>query len=887
MSKSRQAPPALAVWMLERGLTPDGRDMIVGDLAERFARDTALRGVNAARRRYWWETVVALWQFGARGALHVSPFHEGSMSSFISDLRHGARILRLAPGFAAVAIVTIALAIGPTTAVFSIVDPLLIEPLPYPKADRLAFVFERDQNGRATTIGYQTLQDIRQRATSLASVAAISSAQLTLSDPTQPERLDGLKVTWNYFHTLGVRPVLGREFTRDEDAPTATSVVILSHGLWMRRFGGDSGIVGRAIRLDGTLKTVVGVLPDTYDDVAATTRNAGAEFFVPLAYDVTLPWACRTCRHLTAIARIRDGVDRRRALTELNQISAQLVAAFPKEYPAAGMNLTPMQEEVTRDSRPALLAVLGAVALVLLIGVANVVNLQLARAVRRTDEFAVRLALGAGAGRLRQQLVAESLVMAAAGGLLGVGLAWLTLPVLRTQLPRETPRLSALHPDLRVLLAVTLVVLVVAIVMGLVPARMARARAAFDGALRGAGRVGQASHHRTRSLLVASEVALAMMLLASATLLGRSLMHLLAVDPGFEAQNLVTLGIESAGAKYAKMSSVITYREQVAASVRDVPGVLDAAATSTLPLSGDVDSYGISAQDRPLANPELAPYATGYRVVGDLIRTMRIRLLEGRDFALQDQGDTVASPAIVSAALARTLWGTTHVVGKRIHVPNARAQWSTVVGVAGNVHHRSLDAKDENAVYLPEANWIFANSGAVLVVRTRKTTVGLIRAIRDAAHAIDPSQPIVDVRTMESVVSASAAQRRLALVLFGAFAGLALVLSGAGIYGVLAGTVAERTREIGLRSALGATPANVIRLVLGRGLALTVVGITVGVGGAVVLTRFLKSLLYGIGPTDPVTLSVAATVLFVVAVIACVLPARRAVRIDPAVALRE
>jgi putative ABC transport system permease protein len=809
------------------------------------------------------------------------------MSSFFADLRHGVRLLRLSPGFAAVATITIALAIGPTTAVLSIVDPLLVEPLPYPRADRLAFVFERSEDGRSTTIGYATLEDIRNRATLLESVAAVGSAQLTLSDPARPERVDGLRVSWNYFGTLGVHPMLGRGFTREEDAPNGAKVVVLSHGLWMRRFGGDSTIVGRAIRMDGAPRTVVGVLPASYDDVAATTRNAGAEFFVPLGYSVTLPWGCRTCRHLTAIARIRDGVDRRRALVELDQISAQLVAAHPHDYPAAGMFLTPLQEEVTRDVRPALLAVVGAVALVLLIGIANVVNLQLARAVRRAGEFAVRVALGAGAGRLRQQLVAESLVIAAAGGAVGVVLAWLTLPLLRAQLPHATPRLAAVQVDLRVLGAIGVVVIAVAIAMGLVPARVAGRRATFDGTLRGAARVGQSGHHRTRALLVVSELALAMMLLVSAVLLGRSLTHLLATDPGFDPANLVTLGIESSGPAYAKTSSVIAYRERVVNAVRELPGVIDAATVTTLPLSGDIDSYGIMAQDRPLANPELAPYATGYRLVGNLIGTMRIGLLAGRDLDRRDQGDTVASPVIVSAGLARTLWGTTHAVGKRIRIPNARAEWSTVVGVARDVHHRSLDARDELAVYVPESNWIFANSGTVLVVRGRTTSAALIGMIRDAVHAIDPSQPIVGVRTMASVVNASAAQRRLALVLFGAFAGLALLLAGAGVYGVLAGSVAERTREIGLRSALGATRLDVMRLVVGRGVTLAAAGIAAGVVGAAGLTRLLKSLLFGIAPTDPATFAAAGAVLSVVAVIACVVPARRAVAIDPAEALRE
>ena len=887
MSDPGPRPPAIAVWLLDRLLAPNARDMIAGDLAERFARDVPLRGTRAARWRFWWETIVALRHFGALHAPRPSFRQEDRMSSFVADVRHALRLLRRAPMFAVSAVITIALAVGPTTAIFSVVEPLLVRPLPYQNPGRLAFIWERDKDGRQVTTGYSTVQDVRARATSLESVAAVSSLSTTLSDPTQPERLFGSKITWNYFHTLGVRPALGRDFTTGDDQPNHAGVVILSHGLWIRRFGGDSTIVGRAIRLDGSPTTVVGVMPASYDDVIASTMGRAADVFIPLGYATTLPWACRSCRHLTAIARIRQGVTLEQALAELNQISAQLVRAYPKEYPAAGMFLKPMQEQITQSARPALLAIAGAVVLVLLIAVANVVNLQLARAVAREGEFAVRVALGAGAGRLTRQLVAEGLVIATAGGALGVALGWLTLPALVARLPRALPRVSAIHLDVGAMCAVTLIVLVLAIVLGLVPARGAHRRALFDGALRGAARVGAVSHHRTRGLLVMSEVGLAVLLLASAALLARSLTRLLAVNPGFDPANLVTLEIESSGPKYAQGPAVFAYRERVLAAVRAVPGVADAATSTALPLSGAIDRYGIVAEDQPLANPVLAPYATGYRVVGDYLGAMRIHPIEGRDLSPEDERDSSASPAIVSATLARRIWGTEHVVGKRIHVPNARANWSTVVGVVADVRHRSLDNDDGLAVYTPEPSWSWMNSNAVLVVRTRHVSADLIRAIRAAVHGIDPSQPITDVRTMDDVVSSSAAQRQLALTLFAAFAILAVLLSAAGIYGVLAGSVAERTREIGVRSALGATPSDLLRLVLNRGLGLALAGVVAGLGGAFAATRYLQALLYDVAPTDPLALGGAAAVLFVVAAFACVIPARRAIRIDPVAALRE
>lgn len=887
MTNLHREPPPLAIRLLDRVIRPDVRDAIVGDLAERF--DSARRGAIVGRAWLWWETFVAIRHFGSLAGLRRARHQENLVSSFFSDLRHAARLLRRAPAFAALCAVTLALAIGPTTAIFSVVDPLLIRALPYEQPARLAYIWERGQDGHQVTTGFETVQDIRARATTLASIAVVSFWSTTLSDPSAPERLSGSRVSWNYFRTLGVKPMLGRDFTADEDKPLqpttfgGAKVVLLTYGLWSRRFAADSTIVGRTIQLDGTPRTVVGVLPKSYEDV----HQSGAQIYTPLGYAAGQPWACRSCRHLTAVARIRDGVSLERANVELNQISAQLVAAYPKEYPAAGMFVQDLQEQVTHAVRPGLYAIAGAVVLVLLIAIANVVNLQLARAVRRDTEFGVRLALGAGAGRLAQQLAAEGLVIAALGGLLGLALGRATLPLLVARLPRSFPRVDAIHFEVAALGVVAAVIVPLAIVLGVVPARGARKRVLYSGALRGAGRVTGADHHRTRSTLVVAEVALALLLLASAGLLARSLTRLLAVDPGFDPENLITMQVESSGPTYVNTLPTIDFRQRSIQAARALPGVIDAAETTSIPLGGSIDQYGIIAQDRPLVNPELAPYATGYRIVGDYLKVMRIRLLAGRDFTDEDLRDTSASVVIISAELAKSLWGDGSGVGKRIYVPNARHQWSTVVGVVADVHHQSLDRDDRRSFYIPESLWGWANGEAILVVRARNASAALARRIRDAVAAIDPSQPITDVRSMDAVVESSAAQRSLALTLFGAFAILALLLSAAGIYGVLAASVAERTREIGLRSALGATPGDLLRTVLTRGLGLAGVGVALGLVGAFATTRYLRTLLFGVGPMDPLMLGGAALVLLGVAGAACLVPARRAIRVDPMEALRE
>ena len=866
------------VRLIEPLIRADFRDAITGDLVERFETDLEQRGAVVAQLRLWRESFMALRHFGRL----TLPHRENPVRSFIADVRYGLRVLRRTPSFAVVCIVTLALAIGPTAAILSVVDPLLFRPLPYGRPDHLAFIWDRGGNGSPINTGYSTIEDVRTRSTTLSSVAAVARWQPTLSTPDNPERLYGARVNWNYFRTLAVPMMLGRDFTSDEDTQTGNTVLILGHRLWERRFNADSSIIGRRISLDGAPRTVVGVLPRDYDDVV--TPNA--EIFAPLGYVTSLAWACRMCRHLTAVARVRDDVPLERSRAELNQISAQLVAAFPKDYPSVGFYLAPLQQDAMKEARPALLAILGAVVLVLLIAVANVVNLHLAQSIRRETEFAVRTALGANGWRLVRQLVAEGLSVALAGAALGLGLARALVPALVSRLPATLPRRAAIHLEGGVVMTLALVSVAIALVIGMVPAIVARRRALYSGEMRSAARHGT-GHARARAALVVGEIALALLLLCGAGLLSMSLVRLFDLDRGFDGHNVITMNFQSSGPAYPDNVAVLAARRRVLAAAAAVPGVVDVAAVTLLPLGGGLDRYGVMALDRPLDHPERAPAATGYRVVGDFLKTMRIPVLAGRDLTEADSRDTVANPVVISASLAQRLWPGENPLNKRMRIPNSRRAASTVVGVAADIRQRSLNDDDARAFYYPEEHWIFPLNSAVLVARVNGNPAAALRAVRAAVASVDPSQPIIGVRTMDDVVSRSTAQRQLALLLFVAFAGLAVLLSAAGVYGVLAGSVSERTKEIGVRTALGATTRDTYALVLRRGLAMAGVGLLLGLAGAVATTRYLQSLLFGVAPTDPVVLFGAAAVLLGVSLLACLVPARRAARIDPMVALRE
>ena len=875
--------PRLATWLLESLLAEDDRETVIGDLVERFERDSHDQPLHA-RLRYWKEALAAI------AALQIVPEHvsaftpygrESRMQSFIGDLRHAVRTVARARAHTLVCTATLGIAIGATAAIFSIVNPVLLRPLPYPDPDRLAMVYERELDGTPSFMGYTTYLELRAGTRGIESAAAVGDWQPTLFGEHDSERVSAQRVSWEYFRVLGVRPALGRDFLAADDTPETNNVVILSHGLWSRRFGADPRVIGTAIDIGGVKRTIVGVMPALFENVL----DPRAQLWRVLGYRETDPWGCRTCRHLQMIARAQPPVGREQLGRELDASLRRIAAANPRTYAGAGAVTIGLQERTTRNARPIFLAILGAATLVLLIAIANVVNLGLARAVRRREEFAVRAALGAGRGRLAQQLLAEGLVLATLGGIAGLVVAGALLPALVTQLPEALPRIGQIRLDWRAGALVALIVIFVAVATGMAPTLAAGRQRVFD-ALRAGARNLTAGHHRTRAALVMVEVALAMMLLVGAGLLGRSLQRLLDVNAGFDVSNLVTMEVQVAGSAYPTPESVFQNHDRILEAVRRLPGVESAALATQLPLGGNTDMYGVAAQDKPLENPELAPFADRYTVTSEFLSTMRIPILRGRGFTETEARDSSVRVAVVSDALAKRIWPGEEPLGKMIRLGGPQRPWWRVIGVAGNVRHSGLDALVTQQVYTPERQWFWEEPQMRLVVRTATSPRGLVSAIREAVREVDPLQPVSRIATMEELVSQSTSQRRLGLLLFAAFGIVALLLASAGIYGVLSGSVSERTREFGVRTALGASPRSIVGLVLKQGFVLAGIGLLIGSAAALLLARYLRALLFEVGTTDPIALVVGTVVISGVAAAACVIPARRAVRVDPMTSLR-
>ena len=845
-------------------------NQVAGMSPEEARRDALLRFGNPSLMR---ERVA-----GADAAL--------GLDSIWADLRFALRQLGRSPGFAWTSILILALGIGACTAIFSAVKPILLDPLPYPHAKQIMMIWEM-RGTRPLDVTFGTFHGVAERSDSFDAMAVMKPWQPTMVSTDGPERFEGQRVSAGFFRTLGVLPLLGRDFAASDDRFHGPNLVILSDGLWRRRFAGNRSIVGQQVRLDDNLYTVAGVMPRSFENVLATS----AELWAPLQYDPSLPADGREWgHHLRMVGRLRKGVSREQASSELDGILHTLAQIYPKGYDSSGgapdgMMVNELQSDLTQGVRPALLAVLGAVFLVLLIACVNVTNLLLARGAQRQGEFAMRAALGAAQRRLVRQLLTESLLLALLGAVFGMVVAVAGVHALVALSPPELPRVSAIGVDGTVFLFALSLTTLTGVVVGLVPALQASRKDLHTGMQRSSRRTA-GGRQWTRRILVVSEVSLAAVLLVSTGLLLRSMQHLFAVDPGFDASHVLTMQVQESGHRFDSDEARVRFLTQALEQVRQVPGVISAGFTGQLPLSGDSDVYGteFEGKDDHGGDP-----AFRYAVTPGYIETMHIPLRRGR---LLDEHDEAGAPVavLINESFANRKFPGQDPIGRRVRmgpdVGHADRPWATIVGVLGNVKQQSLAVGDEDAFYISTAQWAWADSAQSLVVRTRGDAAALAPALRDAIWSVDKDRPVVRVATMHNLLAASEAERHFVLMLFEAFALVGLVLAATGIYGVLAGSVSERTREIGVRSALGAPRGNILAMVIRQGMTLTVFGVLAGLSGAVVASHAIAALLFGVSRFDPVTYVGVAALLILVSGIACFVPARRAASVNPVEALR-
>ncbi len=797
------------------------------------------------------------------------------------DLRYGSRMLLKRPGFTLTAIFTLSLGVGASTAIFSAVNPILFESLPYPEARQMMMIWDHGPDGTRQEVTFGTYQEIVQRSRSFESLTVMRPWQPTLTGQSEPERLEGQFVSASYFDVLHVMPTLGRSFDSSDDRPNGSKVAILSDKLWRRRFGADPGILGRLISLDDDSYTVVGVMPNSFENVLAPS----ADVWTLLQYDPSLPtfesreWG----HHLRMIGRLRSGIGRDEASREIDTIARAQTPEFPRPAWSAlknGLIVNSLQDEITRDIKPALLAVFFAVLLVLAIACVNVTNLLLARGAQRRGEFAIRNALGARRLRMVRQLITESLLLTFLGGVLGILVAEFGVRALIALSPPGLLRASAIRVDAAAFAFAIVVTTLIGIVVGLIPALHAY-RSDLVGSLQLNSRHNIGSQQFTRHALVVAEVALALVLLVSAGLLMVSLQRLFAIPAGFNAANMLTLRVQTS--RRFDIQATRRFFTQSLNAIRQVPGVNAVELTSQLPLSGDVDQYGVHFEND---DPKVAYSSFRYAVSPGYFEMMEIPLRRGRHL---DNHDVAEAPlaVVISESLAKHKFGDQDPIGQRVRLGPSDGPWHTIVGVVGDVKQTSLAASDLYAFYITPEQWRFGDNMMSVVVRATGNTANLTPAIRDAIWSVDKDQPILQVAMMDDLLAASEAQRRFALILFETFGLVALTLAAAGIYGVLSYTVTERTREIGVRLALGAERRNVLSLILRHGLKLTLIGIGLGVLMALAVTRLLTNLLYGVSAKDPSIFGGVAFGLIVVALLACYWPARRATRIDPLIALRH
>ena len=875
-------PPRLIAALLGRLLPETERDALLGDLEEEFHRRAAREGPAAARGWYRRQALASLRLTLSPTSSHdLPPATLFSMGDLLHELRFALRQLRRRPLYAGIVVLTLAVGIGATSAVLSVANPVLFRPLPYPDPDRLVLLGEIERSGDfSITMGYPTFTDLVRDVPSIESGAALSGWGPILRGESESEQLFGQSVSASYFKLLGVRMLHGRDFTPAEDSPGQNRVVVLGHGLWRRRFGGDPAAVGRTVTLGPYDYTIIGVLPSSFESLLSPE----SQIWRPLAYNDTLPQACRTCRHLRVIARLKNDTPREQTQAELATVASRLQQDYSTEYAIQGIRAESLKDLLVREVKPALLLMLGAGLFVLAIACANVGNLVLARTTEREHELTLRSALGAGQWRLIQQLIVESAVLCLTGAAAGLLLAKLGLSAMIGLSPADLPRLDSVALDWRIVLITLGATMLVALVVAVVPGVLSLSRATSPVAARSMT-TGRRQRQLTAALVV-TEISLAFMLLSGAGLLTRSLSRVLSVEPGFEPSNLLTMSTTASGSRYQSDTAVWLMQRQLLDVIGVIPEVESVALASQIPLSGDYDRFGVVIEDQPLDNPEEAPVADRYTVSPGYLEAMRIPLRRGRGLTEQDRGGAVPV-ALINENFARLKWSGTDPIGKRIRVGGPEAPWRTIVGVVGDVKHIGLDDTQAPQFYTPSEQWMWAENGMQLVIRTSGEPIELIRPVRAAIASVDPAIAVSDVATAEERIAVSVADRRLIMRLFEAFAGVALLLAAAGIYGLLSRRVAERHRELGIRSALGATRQRILGLVTRDGGRLALIGVGLGFGAALGLSRLLEGLLFNVAPRDPVTLSLAAVLLGSVALVACLVPAWRAARVDPIEALRS
>jgi putative ABC transport system permease protein len=799
------------------------------------------------------------------------------METLIADVRFGLRLLLQKPAVSLVAVATLALGIGANTAIFSVVNGVLLRPLPYAEPQELLTVWQDHSriDGPATEwASFENFSDWREQNEVFAGVFALSNYSTTIRLP-EPEQIQGASVSHDAFSILGIAPMLGRAFRPEEDDPESELVVMISHSLWQRRFGGESGVLGRPITLGDSPATVIGVLPPDF----IFPLIPDPEIFVPLRIDASNSCG-RGCVTLRVIARLEPGVDLSRARVDLEGVAQRLEREYPEDNRGVGVNLVPLHQQVVGRIRPALLALLGAVAFVLLIACANVASLMLARAVEREKEVATRMAMGASRMRLLRQLLTESLILAAFGASLGIVIALWGVDVLMTLVPDGFPRLAEVNVDRRVLGFTLTVAAATAFVFGLVPA-LRGSRPDLHRSLKEGARGSTAGGaHRFRSALVVLEVALALALLVGASLLLESFRTLTRVDPGFDPKNLLTAGLDLSSSAYEEASRRVQFLDLVQERVSSLPGVDSVGAVFAIPMAGADADAGFVIEGKTPPEPRGA-WVAWYRPVSpDYFSTMKMRLSRGRWILESD--DTEAPPVVlINETAAREYWPNDDPLLSRVRMGG---DWRQVVGVVADTRHFGLDRSDRPAMYFPYAQAPLRSMS--LVVRTASDPESLTVPLSRTIAEIDPEMALADVRPLEEVVSATIATPRVTTSLFAVFALAALALAAIGLYGVLSYSVGLRVREIGIRMALGARRSDVLRRIVGQGVLLIGIGTALGLGVAFLLSRLLASLLFGTSPTDPELFLVALLALVAVAVLACYLPARRAARVDPIVVLR-